>query len=200
MDLALADSLWSRIGRGTAPRHRKRHGYRGRHQGATAHQASFRDAVLSAYGSRCAISHLPAPRLPDVAHIIVVAEEQLGQPIVSNGLPLTSCLRSQRLCRRCDIPRLPGRRLTDCAIAENGTGRYRPTGRSVSTGSGSQDAALGSRVPLGIKSVPASGGAGPEGCSSDADGFQRCFTKPSFVKAFARFVRSPLNGTGGEPS
>ena len=97
MDLALADSLWSRIGRGTAPRHRKRHGYRGRHQGATAHQASFRDAVLSAYGSRCAISHLPAPRLPDVAHIIVVAEEQLGQPIVSNGLPLTSCLRSQHL-------------------------------------------------------------------------------------------------------
>jgi hypothetical protein len=56
-----------------------------------AHQASFRDAVLSAYGSRCAISHLPAPRLPDVAHIIMDAEEQLGQPIVSHGLPLTSC-------------------------------------------------------------------------------------------------------------
>jgi hypothetical protein len=87
-------------------------------KGATAHQASFRDAVLSAYGSRCAISHLPAPRLPDVAHIIMDVEEQLGQPIVSNGLPLTSCLRSQRLCRRCDIPRLPGRRLTGCAIAE----------------------------------------------------------------------------------
>jgi hypothetical protein len=45
-------------------------------------------------------------------------EEQLGQPIVSNGLPLTSCLRSQRLCRLCDIPRLPGRWLTGCAIAE----------------------------------------------------------------------------------
>jgi len=91
MDLALADSLWSRTGRGTAPRHRNGHGYRGRHQ-----SASFRDAVLSAYGSRCAISHLPAPRLPDVAHINMDAEEQLGQPIVSNGLPLTSCLRSQR--------------------------------------------------------------------------------------------------------
>ena len=51
MDLALADGLWSRTGRGTAPRHRKGHGYRGRHQGAAAHQASFRDAVLSAYGS-----------------------------------------------------------------------------------------------------------------------------------------------------
>jgi len=116
--LALGDGLWSRTGRGTAPRHRKGHGYRGRQQGAAAHQASFREAVLSAYGSRCAISHLPAPRLPDVAHIIMDAEEQLGQPIVSNGLPLTSRLRSQRLCRRCDIPRLPGRRLTGCAITE----------------------------------------------------------------------------------
>jgi putative restriction endonuclease len=27
------------------------------------HQASFRDAVLSAYGGRCAISHLSEPRL-----------------------------------------------------------------------------------------------------------------------------------------
>src|SRR5258707_11800472 len=45
------------------------------------------------------------PRLPDVAYIIMDAEEQLGQPIVSHGLPLTSCLHSQRLCRRCDIPR-----------------------------------------------------------------------------------------------
>jgi hypothetical protein len=115
--LALGDGLWSPTGRGTAPWHRKGHGYRGRHQGAAAHQASFREAVLSAYGSRC-VSHLPAPRLPDVAHIIMDAEEQLGQPIVSHGLPLTSCLRSQRLCRRCDIPRLRGRRLTGCAIAE----------------------------------------------------------------------------------
>ena len=118
VDLALGDGLWSRTGRGTAPRHRKGHGYRGRHQGAAAHQASFREAVLSACGNRCAISHLPAPRLPDVAHIIMDAEEQLGQPIVLNGLPLTSCLRSQRLCRRCDIPRLPSRRVTGCAIAE----------------------------------------------------------------------------------
>jgi HNH endonuclease len=29
------------------------------------------------------------PRLLDAAHIIVDADEQLGQPIVSNGLPLT---------------------------------------------------------------------------------------------------------------
>ena len=53
------------------------------------HQASFRDAVLSAYRGRCAISHLPEPRLLDAAHIIMDADEQFGQPIVSNRLPLT---------------------------------------------------------------------------------------------------------------
>jgi putative restriction endonuclease len=53
------------------------------------HQASFRDAVISAYRGRCAISHLPEPRLLDAAHIVMDADEQLGQPIVSNGLPLT---------------------------------------------------------------------------------------------------------------
>ena len=52
-------------------------------------QASFRDAVLTAYRGRCAISHLPEPLLLDAAHIVVDADEQLGQPIVSNGLPLT---------------------------------------------------------------------------------------------------------------
>jgi putative restriction endonuclease len=56
---------------------------------ARLHQASFRDAVLAAYGGRCAISQLPEPRLRDAAHIVVDADEQLGQPIVSNGLPLT---------------------------------------------------------------------------------------------------------------
>jgi putative restriction endonuclease len=53
------------------------------------HQASFRDAVLAAYGGRCAISYLPEPRLLDAAHIIMDADEELGQPIVSSGLPLT---------------------------------------------------------------------------------------------------------------
>jgi putative restriction endonuclease len=56
---------------------------------ARLHQASFRDAVLSAYRGRCVISHIPEPRLLDAAHIIVDADEQLGQPVVSNGLPLT---------------------------------------------------------------------------------------------------------------
>ena len=45
--------------------------------------------TLSAYGSRCAISHLPEPRLLDAAHIVMDADEQLGQPVISNGLPLT---------------------------------------------------------------------------------------------------------------
>ena len=51
--------------------------------------ANFRDAVLAAYGGRCAISQIPEPRLLDAADIVMDADEQLGQPIVSNGLPLT---------------------------------------------------------------------------------------------------------------
>ena len=52
------------------------------------HQARFREAVLSAYGNRCAISRLPEPRLLDAAHIIGDVEDD-GLPIVSNGLPLS---------------------------------------------------------------------------------------------------------------
>jgi putative restriction endonuclease len=52
------------------------------------HQARFREAVLTAYGSRCAITGLPEPRLLDAAHIIGDLEDQ-GQPIVPNGLPLS---------------------------------------------------------------------------------------------------------------
>jgi putative restriction endonuclease len=53
------------------------------------HQATFREAVLSAYGGRCAISGLPEVRLLDAAHIIADAKENLGHPIVQNGLPLS---------------------------------------------------------------------------------------------------------------
>jgi putative restriction endonuclease len=52
------------------------------------HQARFREAVLTAYGSRCAITGLPEPRLLDAAHIIGDLEDE-GQPIVPNGLPLS---------------------------------------------------------------------------------------------------------------
>lgn len=53
------------------------------------HQATFREAVLSAYGGRCAISRLPEPRLLDAAHIMPDVHQDLGQPIVPNGLPLS---------------------------------------------------------------------------------------------------------------
>ena len=52
---------------------------------ARLHQASFRDAVLAAFGGRCAISHIPETRLLDAAHIVMDAGEQFGHPILSNG-------------------------------------------------------------------------------------------------------------------
>jgi putative restriction endonuclease len=53
------------------------------------HQATFREAVLTAYGGRCAIFRLPERRLLDAAHIIADGDESLGQPLVANGLPLS---------------------------------------------------------------------------------------------------------------
>jgi len=53
------------------------------------HQATFREAVLTAYDQRCAISGLPEPRLLDAAHIVADRDETAGQPIVPNGLPLS---------------------------------------------------------------------------------------------------------------
>ena len=53
------------------------------------HQASFREAVITAYNGRCAFSGLPEQRLLDAAHIIADKDEQLGQPVVPNGLPLS---------------------------------------------------------------------------------------------------------------
>jgi putative restriction endonuclease len=53
------------------------------------HQASFREAVIAAYGGRCAISGLPEVRLLDAAHIMSDTHEVLGQPVVPNGLPLS---------------------------------------------------------------------------------------------------------------
>ncbi len=53
------------------------------------HQASFREAVITAYDGRCALSGLPESLLLDAAHIVSDSNEQLGQPIVSNGIPLS---------------------------------------------------------------------------------------------------------------
>ena len=53
------------------------------------HQASFREAVISAYNGRCALSGLPEPLLLDAAHIVADKDERLGQPVVPNGIPLS---------------------------------------------------------------------------------------------------------------
>ncbi|MHB1587154.1 MAG: HNH endonuclease [Acidiferrobacteraceae bacterium] len=53
------------------------------------HQASFREAVITAYNGRCALSGLPESLLLDAAHIISDKDEQLGQPVVPNGIPLS---------------------------------------------------------------------------------------------------------------
>ena len=53
------------------------------------HQGTFREAVIAAYRGRCALSGLREQRLLDAAHIISDTDELLGQPIVSNGLPLS---------------------------------------------------------------------------------------------------------------
>jgi putative restriction endonuclease len=53
------------------------------------HQASFREAVITAYRGRCALSGLPEPLLLDAAHIVEDRHELLGQPLVRNGIPLS---------------------------------------------------------------------------------------------------------------
>jgi putative restriction endonuclease len=53
------------------------------------HQRTFREAVITAYNGRCALSGLREPLLLDAAHIVSDTNEQLGQPIVPNGLPLS---------------------------------------------------------------------------------------------------------------
>jgi putative restriction endonuclease len=53
------------------------------------HQVAFREAVIAAYGGRCAISGLPEPLLLDAAHIVADQDELLGQPVVTNGIPLS---------------------------------------------------------------------------------------------------------------
>jgi putative restriction endonuclease len=53
------------------------------------HQASFREAVITAYAGRCAVSHLPEPLLLDAAHIVEDKNEEFGQPVITNGIPLS---------------------------------------------------------------------------------------------------------------
>ena len=47
---------------------------------------------MQAYGNRCALSNLPDladATLLDAAHIAADSDELLGQPIITNGIPLT---------------------------------------------------------------------------------------------------------------
>jgi putative restriction endonuclease len=53
------------------------------------HQASFREAVMQAYGGRCAVSELPESRLLDAAHIVADSDEMMGHAAVTNGIPLS---------------------------------------------------------------------------------------------------------------
>jgi putative restriction endonuclease len=53
------------------------------------HQARFREAVITAYDGRCALSGFPERRLLDAAHIISDGHETLGQALVPNGIPLS---------------------------------------------------------------------------------------------------------------
>lgn len=53
------------------------------------HQSTFRQAVIDAYQTRCALSGLPEPLLLDAAHIVADAHEKFGQPVIQNGLPLS---------------------------------------------------------------------------------------------------------------
>ncbi|MBN1568337.1 MAG: HNH endonuclease [Acidobacteria bacterium] len=53
------------------------------------HQASFREAVITAYRGRCALSGLAEPLLLEAAHIVPDKDEHLGQPLVTNGVPLS---------------------------------------------------------------------------------------------------------------
>jgi len=51
------------------------------------HQRTFRERVLYAYQSQCALCRLRHRELLDAAHIIADSEER-GEPLVSNGLSL----------------------------------------------------------------------------------------------------------------
>lgn len=59
-----------------------------------AHQTIFRAALLRAYDARCAATGLPIATLIDAAHIIEDRDEELGQPVVPNGLPLSKIHQS----------------------------------------------------------------------------------------------------------
>jgi putative restriction endonuclease len=55
---------------------------------ARLHQRAFRERVLLAYQSQCALCRLRHAELLDAAHIIPDVEEEGGEPVIPNGLSL----------------------------------------------------------------------------------------------------------------
>lgn len=53
------------------------------------HQALFREAVITAYNGRRAVSGLREPLLLDAAHIVEDRDERFGHPVIPNGIPLS---------------------------------------------------------------------------------------------------------------
>jgi HNH endonuclease len=86
---ALADRLRPRTGTGTAPRYCQGHGYRSRNQGAAASGIVSRCRPERLREPLCDLRSTQAAIAGWAAHIITDGDEQLGQPVVSNGLPLT---------------------------------------------------------------------------------------------------------------
>jgi len=58
------------------------------------YHATFREAVITAYKGRCALSGLLEPLLLDAAHITANKVERSGRPNVTNGIPLSKILRA----------------------------------------------------------------------------------------------------------
>ena len=87
--LAAKVSLTEEFRKCNKPKTQETRRYTMRHVKQRVHQARFRDAVVSAYSHRCAMSGLPEPQLLDAAHIMPDNDPQFGQPEVVNGLPLS---------------------------------------------------------------------------------------------------------------
>jgi putative restriction endonuclease len=73
----------------TAPQSTAERRYALRQVKQRLHQASFRQMVISAYQGKCAISGFAEPSLLDAAHIVNDGHEKYGQPVISNGIPLS---------------------------------------------------------------------------------------------------------------
>ena len=105
------------------------------------HQASFREAVITAYNGRCALSGLPEPLLLDAAHIVADKDEQLRpaggaerHPAVEDPSRRVRCASDRHR------PRLPAACVRAAAWAER-----RPDARSPEAAERRNDPSAGPR-------------------------------------------------------